>query len=317
MPLLDDDFRAAPGLWDGHAQSLFGVLARPKVTLPLERQRRATPDGDFVDLDVVQGKADAPTVLLLHGLEGSSASGYMQLMLRDAAALGWTAIALNARSCSGEPNLLPASYSSGDFRDLAWLVGQLEGRRLFAVGFSLGASVLLNFLAQHPLAARLEAAVAVSAPYELARGAAFLDSGGFIARQYLARFLPTMKAKALQKAQRHPGHFDAKAIAACTTLRDFDHLVTARLFGFASAEDYYARCSAAPQLEAITTPTLLLSSRDDALAPPLLPGDVTKNAQLDVLVTRRGGHVGFVGGSVVSPTFWAEARALRWLQQRA
>lgn len=122
-----------------------------------------------------------------------------------------------------------------------------------------------------------------------------------------------MKAKALEKAARFPEQFDAKAIAQTTGIRDFDHLVTAPLFGFASAEDYYAKCSAAPQLGAIKTQTLLLSALDDALAPPVFSTD---NQAIDVLITRRGGHVGFVGGSVRRPEFWAEWRALRWLAER-
>ena len=312
MPILPDDFRAATGLWSGHAQSLFGVLGRPKVNVPIRRERRVTPDADFVDLVLLDGKPGAPTVILLHGLEGSSASGYVQLMLRELSALGWNAIALNARSCSGEPNRHAASYSSGDFRDLSWLVSQLSGR-LFAVGFSLGASVLLNFLAKHPLASRLEAAVAVSTPFELERGARFLDSGSLIARAYLQRFLPAMKAKALAKAASHPGRFDVEAIAAAQRIRDFDHLVTAPLFEFSSAEDYYARCSTGPQLDAIKTRTLLLSAADDALAPPAFN---TANPAIDVLVTRRGGHVGFVSGSVLRPSFWAEPRIVRWLTAR-
>ena len=315
MAILSDEFRAAPGLWSGHAQSLFGVLRRPAVTLPLRRERRSTPDGDFVDLDVLDGKPGAPTVILLHGLEGSSASGYIQLLLRELAALGWAGLAVNARSCSGEPNLQAASYSSGDYRDLAWLSASLTGR-VFAVGFSLGASVLLNFLAKDERASRLEAAVAVSAPYDLARGARFLDAPSLISRAYLQRFLPAMKAKALAKAPTHPGRFDVKAITRAQGIRDFDHLVTAPLFGFASAEDYYARCSAGPLLRRIATPTLLLSSKDDALAPPAIPHDAAKNPALDVLVTRRGGHVGFVTGSVLRPEFWAETRLLRWLRER-
>lgn len=312
MPTLNDDFRPAFGLWSGHAQSLFGVMARPKVPLPIRRERRETPDGDFVDLDLVDGVKGQPTLILLHGLEGSSSSGYIQLMLREAQQRGWTGLALNARSCSGEPNRQAASYSSGDFRDLSWLVKSLEGP-LYAVGFSLGGSVLLNFLARDPAASRLRAAVAVSAPYDLALGARFLDSNSLIARQYLARFLPVMKAKAIEKAARHPKDFDVPAISATTRIRDFDHLVTAPLFGFSSAEHYYAHCSAGPLLVKLTTPTLLLSSTDDALAPPVLPGDVTRNDALHVLMTRRGGHVGFASGSVLRPRFWAEPRAVEWL----
>lgn len=314
MATLVDDFRPAPGLSHTHAQSLFGVMGRPKLSLPLRRERRDTPDGDFVDLDIVDGDKGKPTVVLLHGLEGSSASGYMQLMLRGLHARGWTGIALNARACSGEPNRQPASYSSGDYRDLSWFTRTLEGT-VCAVGFSLGASVLLNFLAKDEAASRVSAAVAVSAPYDLALGAKYLDSNSFIARRYLAHFLPTMKAKALTKTQQFPDAFDVPAITATTRIRDFDHLVTARLFGFASAEDYYAKCSAGPQLANVKTRTLLLSAVDDVIAPPRLPGDIGSNSMLDVLLTKKGGHVGFVGGHAWNPKFWAEETALAWLDK--
>lgn len=314
MATLVDDFRPAPGLSHTHAQSLFGVMRRPKLALPLRRERRDTPDGDFVDLDIVDGVKGNPTVVLLHGLEGSSSSGYMQLMLRGLQQRGWTGIALNARACSGETNRQAASYSSGDYRDLSWLTKTLEGP-VCAVGFSLGASVLLNFLAKDEAASRLKAAVAVSAPYDLALGAKYLDSDSFIARRYLAHFLPTMKLKALTKARQFPDAFDVKAINATTRIRDFDHIVTARLFGFSSAEDYYAKCSAGPQLSNIKTRTLLLSADDDVIAPPVLPGDVNRNHHLDVLLTKKGGHVGFVGGHPWRPEFWAEETALKWLDK--
>ena len=97
MPVLSDDFKPARGLTWTHAQSLLGVWARPAVEVPLRRERRETPDGDFVDLDIVDGAPGAPTVILLHGLEGSSASGYMRLMLRDLHTRGWAGIALNQR----------------------------------------------------------------------------------------------------------------------------------------------------------------------------------------------------------------------------
>lgn len=312
--MLRDDFRPAPGLSNSHAQSLFGVLARPKATLPLRRVRRDTPDGDFIDLDIVEGVPGAPTLLLLHGLEGSSASGYMQLMLRGCVLRGWTGIALNQRGCSGELNRLARAYSSGDFRDLSWLVPELTGT-VFAAGFSLGASVLLNFLARDANASKLTAGAAVSAPYDLALGARFLDSGSVITNRYLAHFLPAMKARALAKAPRFPGEFDVAAISATTKIRDFDHLVTAPQFGFSSAEDYYAQCSAGPQLREVRVRTLLLSSLDDALAPPVIPHGSDQNHALEILLTKRGGHVGFVEGSVLAPRFWAEARVFDWFDR--
>ncbi len=314
MKLLADTFVPARGLQSSHAQSLFGVFGRQRPTLTLRRERRETPDGDFVDLDVLDGHPSKPTLLVLHGLEGSSASGSVQLMLHQAQRSGWPAMAINARSCSGELNRQAASYSSGDFRDLSWVVDSLEGR-ICAVGFSLGGSILLNFLAKDVRASRIEAAAAVSTPYSLAHGAEYLDSGGLIARQYLAWFLPKMKAKALAKAQAHPDRFDVKAISAATRIRDFDHLVTAPHFGFESAEAYYEACSAGPLLATLGTPTLLLSSEDDALAPPLVPADARRNSMLHGLFTQRGGHLGFAGGSPWKPNFWAEARVMDWLLQ--
>jgi predicted alpha/beta-fold hydrolase len=315
VPRLDDDFTPALGLHDGHAQTFFAVVARRALKLPLERRRLDTPDGDFIDVDVLRGRPGAPTVLVVHGLEGSSQSGYVQQVLAGCQARGWHGWALNLRSCSGEPNRHAASYSSGDFRDVAWLLEEVLDGDVFVVGFSLGGSVVLNLLAQRP-SPRLKAAVAVSAPYDLARGARFLDSGQPFARVYLGNFLLTMKAKALVKAATFPGTIDPDAVRRAHTIRDFDHAVTAPLFGFSSAEDYYARCSAGPQLAAIKAPTLLLSAMDDALAPAdAIPP--TAERHLDVLVTRHGGHVAFVEGSVLRPRFWAEARMLRWLDAYA
>jgi predicted alpha/beta-fold hydrolase len=316
MPALPDEFRSAWGLRWSHSQSLYGVVARSGLSVPMRRERRETPDGDFVDLDWVDGPAGAPTVIVLHGLEGSSGSGYVQHMLLRVRARGWAALAINARSCSGEPNRQLAAYSSGDTRDLSWLVKSLKGP-LYAVGFSLGASVLLNFLARDEAANKILGAAAVSAPFDLAQGAQFLDSGSLISRQYLNFFLPKMKAKLREKAARLGKHFTLSlpAIEAVTRIQDFDALVTAPTFGFASAQEYYARCSTGPVLEKIRTPTLLLSSRDDTLAPPALPQSAHQNHSLDILLTERGGHVGFLGGTLFRPTFWAEDRVAEWLTQ--
>jgi predicted alpha/beta-fold hydrolase len=316
MPRVSDDFQPAVGLSNGHAQTFFATLVRPALReLPLRRRRFDTPDGDFFDVDVLDGKPGAPTVLLLHGLEGSSASGYMHQMLAGCRARGWHGWALNARSCSGEPNRLASSYSSGDFRDAQWLLEHQLGGPIAVVGFSLGGSATLNLLAK-AAPGNVRAAVAVSAPFELERGARYLDSREPLARVYLANFLVPMKKKALEKARRFPGELDAMAIRAARGIRDFDHVVTAPLNGFSSAEDYYARCSAGPQLQRITVPTLLLSAQDDLLAPPLVPPAAMEQPNLDVLVTARGGHVGFVEGSALRPRWWGEQRVLRWLDDR-
>ena len=350
MPLLPDDFVPAKWLANAHAQTVYGVLARralPHRVLEtgvvggeaVLRRRLETPDGDFVDVDVRAGLEGKPVVLVLHGLEGSSASGYVRVMLRELTARGWTTVALNFRSCSGVPNRQPASYSSGDFRDALWLARRLTADGtgwlgeppstpldgvaarlnkltgpLYAAGFSLGASVLLNLLAQHGDCG-IQAAVAVSTPFDLDACASNIDSGRRVASVYLRNFLPTMKAKALVKAEQFPRLLDARKVAAVRTIREYDELVTAPLYGFRDAADYYEKCSSAPQLERITVPTLLISAGDDPLAPAAhLPAGVHRMPAMHALLTRTGGHVGFLGGTVLRPDFWAERVAVRWLE---
>lgn len=312
MPLLEDDFVPALGLSNGHAQTFFAALRRKPPRPPTTRRRFETPDGDFVDVDILQGDSKAPTVLLLHGLEGSSSSSYISELLHLFSLRRWSAWALNFRGCSGEPNRTAAAYCSGDTRDLAFLAPLLP-RPAYAIGFSLGASVLLNGLAR--LQVPLDAAVAVSPPFRLEVSAKAIDARTGFGPVYLNHFLPSLKAKGLHTAARFPELFDAKTIRSLRTIRDFDHHVTARAFGFQSAEDYYTQCSSAPVLDEVKTRTLIISAEDDAIAPAgVMPGGVHLNDSLHVLRTRRGGHVGFAAGSALRPRWWAERRAVEWLE---
>src|SRR5438552_2686603 len=142
--------------WGGqnrHVQTIWGPLFR-RLRLPLRRERLDLPDGDFVDLDWVDDSvaSDAPLVLVLHGLEGSSSSHYALGLLEGARARGWRGVTLNFRSCSGELNRLPRFYHSGDTGDLdtvvRLLVAREPGLRLAVVGVSLGGNVLLKWLGE-------------------------------------------------------------------------------------------------------------------------------------------------------------------------
>ena len=128
-----------------------------------------------------------------------------------------------------------------------------------------------------------------------------------------------MKQKALIKAQRFPEALNARAIRDVKTIRDFDHAVTAPMFGFSSAEDYYTQCSSGPLLQRIRTPTLLISADDDPLASAAVLRDENRfmdHSYIEILHSRYGGHVGFVAGSVLRPHFWAEESALSWIDKR-
>jgi hypothetical protein len=312
-----EPFVPARGLASPDAQTIYASLVRPSRTPPLRRERLELPDGDFVDLDTFDGPRGAPHVVVLHGLEGSSRSGYVAAILRGADTRGWGATALNFRSCSGEPNRLVRSYHSGEIGDALAVMKHLGARvtgPLYAVGFSLGGNVLGRLLEETGEAAPVEAAALMSAPYNLNECCYRLDGPGPFRLLYRERFLRTLKSKARAKLRRFPHAFDREAMEAARTIRAFDHAVTAPLHGFRSAEHYYAEASSGPRLHAIRRPTLLLSAMDDPmLSPPVIPPEAADNPHLSILLTERGGHVGFVAGSVHAPFFWGEAQMLRFL----
>ena len=299
----------------------------------MRREAVSTPDGDSVFLDHLDGPATAPRLLLVHGLEGSSYSVYIQGMLAEARRLGLRATALNFRSCARDPddldrmlpNARPRLYHSGETTDLDHIVRTLcarePGTPLLAVGVSLGGNVLLKWLGEHPGQVFVKAAAALSTPYDLAAGSRHLES--VMGALYVGRFLKTLRPKAFDVARRFPeaaAKLDLARVRAVRTFWDFDDVATAPLHDFRGATDYYARSSSLGFLSRITTPTLCVSAQDD----PFLPASVLPLARreasssIDFRTTARGGHIGFIGGRVpFRPAFWAERLAVGWLAARA
>lgn len=285
-----------------------------------------TPDDDALRLhfaNAPRAEPAAPTVLVLHGLEGSRESAYARTMAMLTLARGWHCVVLEFRSCGGVLNRARRTYHSGETSDLAFVVRELVRRdaaaKLFAIGYSLGANVLLKWLGEVGALAppQLAGAAAVSAPYDLATCAHRCDTRlrGAIARHFLRTLIP----KALAKAQQFPGYCDVAAVRACRTFRAFDDLVTAPVHGFRDAEHYWRTQSCAPFVPAIRCPTLLLSAADDPLCDPaVFPHAVAAQSRcLTAQFHARGGHVGFVaGGTPWRPRRWAEPQALAFFARQ-
>lgn len=302
---------------------MFGPLLR-RVHVPLRRERITLADGDFVDLDWSDGDtlAGAPTLLVLHGLEGSSKSHYALGLLAGARARGWRGVVLNFRSCSGEMNRLPRLYHSGDTGDLDAIVRLLVARdphaRLGAVGVSLGGNVLLKWLGEHPGQSDVVAAATFSVPYDLGAGAHHLEDG-ILPRLYVTRFLLTLKQKTKWLMAHFPemrGRLDLDAVMRAKTFREFDDAANGPIHGFRDADDYYTRSSSIHFLSAITTPTLCLSAADD----PFLPAEVLERAKavasdaVEFRITPFGGHTGFIAGTMPwRCQYWAEELIVHWL----
>jgi predicted alpha/beta-fold hydrolase len=278
--------------------------------------RLDTPDGDWVMVHATAHRPGAPAVLLLHGLEGSARSAYIQAMLGALAARGWNGAALEFRGCSGALNTARRLYHSGETTDprlaLNWWRTRHPGTAVFLVGFSLGANIAARLLAEGP--GPLAGAVLLAPPFDLAASATAVDHalGGL----YRHWFLAPLRRKALAKERQFPGCLDADRTSRARTLWEFDDAATAPLHGFASAADYYARCACGPVLHQIRTPTLVITAEDDPMHPAdRIPRDtIAATPCIEAVITRHGGHLGYMGPR--RGTSWAEALAIEWMARR-
>ena len=299
----------------GHLQTLCAAL-RPPPRPELSRERWATPDGDFVDVDFCGPRAGR-LLVLFHGLEGGSDSHYARALAAQASAAGWRVAIPHWRGCSGEPNKLARAYHSGDSDEADWILKAFRQTGLSCVGVSLGGNVLLKWLGERGEAASalVRRAVAVSAPLDIAAAGEALDRG-LNRLLYTRMFLATLKPTSLAKLEVFPGLYDGARLRAARTFREFDDLVTAPLHGFRDTDDYWARASSKAYLERIRVPTLLLNARNDPFLPEQALLAATRRAAASVVLEfpRTGGHAGFLSGPFPGRHDWLPRRILDFLQ---
>jgi uncharacterized protein len=318
------DYLAPGWLPGGNLQTiwpaLFSARARPPAPA-YRRERWDTPDGDFIDADLLPGQPGQPMLVLFHGLEGSSASHYAVAFADEARSRGWAYAVPHFRGCSGELNRGPRAYHSGDFEEIGWILQRLargHGAPVLAVGVSLGGNALLRWTQEacDTASASARAVAAVSAPLDLAAAGRAIEMG-FNRLSYSRMFLRSMKPKALAKWAQHPGLFDRERIVAARTLYEFDDVFTAPLHGFAGTDDYWARASARPHLHRIRIPTLVLNARNDPFVPAAsLPTPQEAGAQVTLWQPAHGGHVGFPGGRFPGHVQTLPHQVADWLAER-
>lgn len=314
-------FRAARWAPGPHAQTLGARTLRHARGPTMQRESWTTPDNDVLELDFGPDPApDAPLALVLHGLEGSSRRRYVLSACRELVAHGIRPVALNFRGCTGVPNRQARMYHSGETQDASFVLSRLRAenphRRVGAWGFSLGGNVLVKLLGeQHDGGAGLvDAAVAMSVPFDLAAGGRLLENT-HMGHLYAAYFLRSLRRKVRAKEGMLRRLIDIPAALRARTLREFDEVATAPLHGFRDADHYYATCSSGPFVAELRVATLLLQSLDD----PFLPSEAVPataaygNPHITALLTDQGGHVGFLEGSPRSPRLWGEEAGASFL----
>lgn len=316
-------YRAPAWLAGGHAQTIWPYfLRRPEI--PYRREQVETPDGDFWAFDWLDAsaRADAPLVVLFHGLEGGSGSHYACALMVELMASGWRGVVTHFRGCAGEPNRLPRAYHSGDHEEIAAMLAAVRTRVspetvVHVVGVSLGGSALLNWLGRVGAdASRTVAmAAAVSAPLDLMAAGVAIGRG--LNRIYTYHFLMTLKPKALSLAQRFPGSVDIARVKRARSMREFDDVVTAPLHGFAGTNDYWTRASSKGWLASVGVPTLVLNARNDPFIPDAsLPGPDEVSSHVQLEQPAEGGHVGFLTGPAPGRIDWLPRRLLHFFAMR-
>ncbi|HEY3664021.1 MAG TPA: alpha/beta fold hydrolase [Chthoniobacterales bacterium] len=297
-------------------QTIVGAFLRRGRRITFARERLELPDGDFLDLRWLrQGRSRL--AILSHGLEGSADQDYIRGMSAALADAGWDVLAWNFRGCGEEPNRLVRLYHSGATEDLRAVVDHAARSYsgIALVGFSLGGNLTLKYMGEAPPHDSILAAVAISAPVDLAASARMLDRR-WSNRLYLRRFIDSLVSKVEAKASRFPGEIDARGSRALRTFQQFDDRYTSRLHGFRDAADYWRQSSARQFLHRITKPTLLLNARNDPfLAPECFPfPEAWENPCLFLEAPESGGHLGFLefaGG--LQP--WFEERVVEFLAE--
>lgn len=263
-------------------------------------------------------------LVLFHGLEGSSVSHYAQAFAGWADEQDLNFAVPHFRGCSGQMNLLPRAYHSGDHEEINWVLERLRsehqaagGQLLLAVGVSLGGNALMRWAALqgHQAQLKADAIAAICAPLDLTQSGLAMARG--LNRQiYTPMFLRSMKPKAMAKWAQHPGLFDKAALMAAKDLYAFDNIFTAPLHGFKGTDDYWTHASAKPLMRDIRLPALALNALNDPFVPAhSLPLNVDVSNSVTLWHPEQGGHVGFAQGGWPGHVMGLPEAVGRWLLQ--
>jgi len=264
-----------------------------------------------------------PTILLLHGLESSSAAHYVRGLSDKAFAAGFNAVRLNQRNCGGTEALSDSLYHSGLTHDPHFVVRELvevDGLPSIAVaGYSLGGNLALKLAGDFGSTPPKElcGVCAVSPTIDLAECVAALEAPqNWI---YQRHFVRNLKKRMRRKARAFPEKFSVAPLRGVNTIREFDEAYTAPFHGFQGASDYYHRASAMRVIDKIAVPALIISAEDDPFVPstPFRHNAVVTNTHMTVKLTPHGGHCGFIEErSGTYDGYWAEREIVEFLSRR-
>lgn len=306
-------------LCNGHFETIWPSLFRKVDPLPYRRERIATADDDFLDLDWLQ-PGSKRLAIVSHGLEGDTHRHYVVGMARALVTNGWDVLAWNFRGCGDEINRRPRFTHNGATNDLDDVVchalKKYNYESIALIGFSMGGNLSLVYLGRDSgrVPEEVKAAVCFSVPCDLAGASERLAEPGNLI--YMRRFMHLMGRKVQLQSESFPDQFPCADYHTLRTFQDFDGRYTAPLHGFHNAQHYWEQCSSNRYLDAIRQPVWIVNALNDPFLPPSCFPDFSQHGNLRVqLVTpEHGGHCGFTsigkGGM-----YWSEKVAVDLLAQ--
>ncbi len=318
-------FEPRRGLSNGHLQTIVGnFLPRPAFRLPAIEETVEVDRGDgsrvlcHCHWQPEPSRSSRLTAVLVHGLEGSSDSRYMQGIAARGWAAGFNVVRMNMRNCGGSEVFTPTLYHSGRSADVGVVARHFAARfgleRVALVGYSMGGNLVLKLAGEWGERAPLCAVATVCPAIDLAAGADALHEPAN--RVYEWRFLRGLMRRYRGKAELFPGVYRTRGLGPVRSIREFDQKIVARYCGFRDADDYYYRAASARVVDRIAVPTLILCAQDDPFVRlfPETRAKLLANAHIVFVETRHGGHCAFLSRDPGNQIHWAEATVVRFLQ---
>jgi predicted alpha/beta-fold hydrolase len=314
-------------LRNGHAMTLAATLLprrTPRLPAAVARRFEIEPGTQLLAKCHWQAQPrECPTLVLVHGLEGSSESPYMRTLAERAYVAGFNALRMNQRACGDGEALSDALYNSGLSGDYRAVLEELIVRdklpAIFFAGYSMGGNLAFKMAGELGAAAprELRAVCGVCPTLDLAACVDALEAPrNFI---YQGHFVRKLKTRLRRKAILFPGRYDLQKMAGVRTLREFDDAITAPYGGYSDADDYYRRASAVRVAAQIAVPALILTAQDDPFVPEAsfhAPA-IERNPEIQFVAPRYGGHCGFVSRFSGAERYWAEARVMEFCMRHA
>jgi predicted alpha/beta-fold hydrolase len=314
-----------PALKNAHAQTLGGALLRRRFKLVSENAEArlfdVAPDAQTLARCSWQAdRASKPTLLLAHGMEGSTESRYMLGTAEKALGAGYNVVRMNFRNCGGTERLTPTLYHAGLTEDIRHIIAELIERdrisEIYLAGFSLGGNVVLKLAGEYAenIPPQVRGIIAVSPSIDLQSCADAIEMRSNLI--YHWNFILSLRGRLRRKARLFPDRYDTSRLRGVWTIRKFDDVYTAPHAGFRNVAHYYERASALPFISRIAAPALIIHAKDDPFIPfePFERAELTDNPNVSLLAPDHGGHVGFISANNAGEDrFWAETMAIEFV----